>query len=231
MNPPWENWSVSSCGNVTGQLQEPNDLTRPATVNLLNTNTSVATHLTLPYGFPHIWPSEPGGCIGPKEPLAEWLRLSPHGLAMHYRGSYPQPTTLRCPGTAPSESPSKEYGLPTSCRNFSIPWPIIANYPLYLSIAFKINQNKVSNLLLVKHQNLQRLLLNWKCFIKTRFNHCYSCIASGAAPPYLHFFIFWKIYCLNKLEVLIIIICFVSHYGLLSRFTSDPFRQLVWNEQ
>ena len=49
--------------------------------------TSVATHLTLTYGFPHIWLSEPGGCIGPTEPLAECQRHSPQGLVMHYRGS------------------------------------------------------------------------------------------------------------------------------------------------
>ena len=57
--------------------------------------TSVATHLTLTYGFPHIWVSEPGGCIGPTEPLAECQRHSPEGLVMHYRNSNPQPFDYR----------------------------------------------------------------------------------------------------------------------------------------
>ena len=57
--------------------------------------TSLATHLTLTYGFPHIWLSEPGGCIGPTEPLAECQRHSSLGLIMHNRGSNPQPFDYR----------------------------------------------------------------------------------------------------------------------------------------
>jgi len=41
--------------------------------------TSVATHLTLTYGFPYIRLSEPGGCIGSMKPLAERQRRSPQG--------------------------------------------------------------------------------------------------------------------------------------------------------
>ena len=91
---------LAPCGyNVTGQLQEPKDLTRPATVKVAYAKTvfvrGFATHLTLTYGYPHIWLSEPEGRIGPTEPLPKCQRHSPQGLVIHDWISNPQPFDYR----------------------------------------------------------------------------------------------------------------------------------------
>ena len=72
--------------------------------------TSVATHLTLTNGFPHIWLSEPGGCIGLTEPIAECQWHSPQGLVMHYRGLNPQPFDYR-PSKPPLHHQSPYVGI------------------------------------------------------------------------------------------------------------------------
>ena len=69
--------------------------------------TSVATNLILTYSFPHIWLSEPGGCIDPTELLAECQRrYVTSGISNALPGF--EPTTFRLQAATTPPIPNQQ---------------------------------------------------------------------------------------------------------------------------